>query len=197
MYMVFICFHNNDVVTFYVDDIENLLLNIVSDRTLEQLFTIFCNENYCTFSLYLHRLWQLYLLSIVVGINRGINFVVATYDSNHKSEFVSGKAIKQKRANYSKFCKELQIRQTPSSRGRIKAIGQRENRWMQDINHQVSNALLESYPKHTLFVLEDLSGIRNATECVKTKDRYVSVSWSFYDLERKLIYKAKQSILRN
>ena len=36
----------------------------------------------------------------VVGIDRGINFVVATYDSKHKSGFVSGKAIKQKRAHY-------------------------------------------------------------------------------------------------
>ena len=129
----------------------------------------------------------------VVGIDRGINFVVATYDSKHKSGFVSGKAIKQKRAKYSKLRKELQMRHTPSSRRRLKAIGQRENRWMQDINHQVSKALVENNPKHTLFVFEDLSGIRNATERVKTKDRYVSVSWSFYDLEQKLIYKAKQN----
>ena len=129
----------------------------------------------------------------VVGIDRGINFVVATYDSKHKSGFVSGKAIKQKRANYSKLRKELQMRHTPSSRRRLKAIGQRENRWMQDINHQVSKALATGNPKHTLFVLEDLTGIRNATERVKTKDRYVSVSWSFYDLEQKLIYKAKQN----
>ena len=129
----------------------------------------------------------------VVGIDRGINFVVATYDSKHKSGFVSGKAIKQKRANYSRLRKELQMRHTPSSRRRLKAIGQRENRWMQDINHQVSKALATGNPKHTLFVLEDLTGIRNATERVKTKDRYVSVSWSFYDLEQKLIYKAKQN----
>ena len=129
----------------------------------------------------------------VVGIDRGINFVVATYDSHHKSGFVSGKTIKQKRAAYSKLRKELQMRHTPSSRRRLKAIGQRENRWMQDINHQVSKALATGNPKHTLFVLEDLTGIRNAAERVKTKDRYVSVSWSFYDLEQKLIYKAKQN----
>ena len=129
----------------------------------------------------------------VVGIDRGINFVVTTYDSKHKSGFVSGKAIKQKRANYSKLRKELQMRQTPSARRRMKAIGSRENRWMQDVNHQVSKALVKNNPKHTLFVLEDLSGIRNATERVRTKDRYVSVSWSFYDLEQKLIYKAKQN----
>ncbi|WP_026525864.1 RNA-guided endonuclease TnpB family protein [Butyrivibrio sp. MB2005] len=129
----------------------------------------------------------------VVGIDRGINFVVATYDSKHKSGFVSGKAIKQKRAHYSKLRKELQMCKTPSSRRRLKAIGQRENRWMQDVNHQVSKALAESNPKHTLFVLEDLSGVRNATERVRAKDRYVSVSWSFYDLEQKLVYKAKQN----
>ena len=129
----------------------------------------------------------------VVGIDRGINFVVATYDSKHKSGFVSGKIIKQKRAHYSKLRKELQMRQTPSARRRMKAIGQRENRWMQDVNHQVSKALVESNPKHTLFVLENLTGIRNATEHVKMKNRHVSVSWPFYDLEQKLIYKAKQN----
>ena len=129
----------------------------------------------------------------VIGIDRGINFVVATYDSKHKSKFVSGRAIKQKRAHYSKLRKELQMRQTPSARRRLKAIGQRENRWMQDVNHCVSKALVKNNPKHTLFVLEDLSGVRNATERVKTKNRYVSVLWSFYDLEQKLIYKAKQN----
>ena len=129
----------------------------------------------------------------VVGIDRGINFVVVTYNSKHKSKFVSGRAIKQKRAHYSKLRKELQMRQTPSARRRLKAIGQRENRWMQDVNHCTSKALVKNNPKHTLFVLEDLSSVRNTTERVRTKDRYVSVSWSFYDLEQKLIYKAKQN----
>lgn len=126
----------------------------------------------------------------VVGVDRGINFVVATYNSNHKSGFVSGKLIKHRRAKYKQLRKKLQQRQTSSARRRLKVIGQRENRWMQDVNHCVSKALVENNPKHTLFVLEDLSGIRNVTERVRMKDRYVSVSWSFYDLEQKLIYKA-------
>ena len=129
----------------------------------------------------------------IVGIDRGINFVIATYNSKNRSDFVNGRIIKQKRANYSKLRKELQMRQTPSARRRLKAIGSRENRWMQDVNHCVSKALVRANPKRTLFVLEDLSGVRNVTERVKTKDRYVSVSWSFYDLEQKLIYKAKQN----
>ena len=117
----------------------------------------------------------------VVGVDRGINFVVATYDSKHKSGFVSGKDIKQKRAKYKQLRKELQQRQTPSARRKLKAIGQRENRWMQDVNHQVSKALVENNPKHTLFVLEDLSSVRSATEKVRRKDRYVSGRPSLYE----------------
>ena len=128
----------------------------------------------------------------VVGIDRGINFIVATYDSKHQSRFVSGKTIKQKRGHYKNLRKQLQQIGTPSSRKRLKAIGQRENSWMQDINHCESKALVENNPEHTLFVLEDLTGIRSFTEKVRVKDRYVSVSWSSYDLEQKLIYKAIQ-----
>lgn len=42
----------------------------------------------------------------IVGIDRGINFVIATYDSKHKSGFVNGKQIKQKRTHYLKLRKE-------------------------------------------------------------------------------------------
>ena len=129
----------------------------------------------------------------VVGIDRGINFLVATYDSKHKAGFVSGRAVKQRRAKYKQIRKDLQQCGTPSSRRRLKAIGQRENRWMQDVNHCVSKALVENNSEHTLFVLEDLTGIRHATERVKRKGRYVSVSWSFYDLEQKLKYKAARN----
>jgi len=61
---------------------------------------------------------------------------------------------------------------------------------MNDVNHCVSKALVRSYPENTLFVLEDLTGVRNATERVSERNRYVSVSWSFYDLEQKICYKA-------
>ncbi len=128
----------------------------------------------------------------VVGVDRGINFIVVTYDSKHKSGFVSGRTVKQKRAHYKNFRRGLQQVHTPSSRRRLKAVGQRETRWMQDVNHCVSKALVEENPEHTLFVLEDLTGIRSATEKVCIRNRYISVSWSFYDLEQKLNYKAAQ-----
>ena len=128
--------------------------------------------------------------SNVVGIDRGIRFIATTYDSKGKTKFYDGKIVKQKRAYYKALRKELQMRKTPSARRRLKAIGQRENRWAQDVNHCISKALVETNPKGTLFVIEDLTGVRSASERVKVKDRYLSVSWSYYDLEQKLIYKA-------
>ncbi|HBS58458.1 MAG TPA: transposase, partial [Firmicutes bacterium] len=67
---------------------------------------------------------------------------------------------------------ELQMRQTASSRRRLKALGQRENRWMSDVNHRISKALVEQAGERSLIVLEDLTGVRNATEKVRLKNRY-------------------------
>jgi IS605 OrfB family transposase len=129
----------------------------------------------------------------VVGVDLGINFTATAYDSNGKTTFYSGKHIKQKRGQYKKARQQLQKRRTASARCRLKAIGSRENRWINDVNHCISKALVDSNPKNTAFILEDLTGVRNATEKVRVKDRYVSVSWAFYDLRQKLEYKANMS----
>ncbi len=126
----------------------------------------------------------------VVGVDLGINFLAVSYHSNGSTVFYPGKEVKQKRAKYKRVRKELQQRGTSSAKRRLKAIGSRENRWMHDVNHQVSKALVTSNPANTLFVLEDLSGIRSATERVRLKNRYLTVSWAFYDLRKKIEYKA-------
>lgn len=129
-------------------------------------------------------------ISNVVGIDRGIRFLATAYDSRGKTVFYSGSTVKQRRAHYKALRRQLQQIGTPSSRRRIKAIGRRENRWMQDVNHCISKALVKSNPEGTLFVIEDLKGVRSATEKVAVKNRYVSVSWAYYDLGQKLLYKA-------
>lgn len=61
---------------------------------------------------------------------------------------------------------------------------------MTDVNHQVTKALVDRHPRGTLFVLEDLTGIRAATEKVRARNRYVSVSWAFHQFRQMLAYKA-------
>ena len=127
----------------------------------------------------------------VVGVDLGINFIATAHDSKGKTSFYSGKRVKNVRSQYKASRKEMQQRRTSSARRRIKSTGQRENRYMADANHCITKALVTKYPKGTLFVLEDLSGVRNATERVRIENRYVSVSWPFYQFRRMLAYKAE------
>lgn len=75
------------------------------------------------------------------GIDRGIRFLTISYDGKNTS-FASGAEVKQKRAKYKKLRQSLQKKQTSSARRRIRAIGHRENRWMNDVNHCLSKTLL-------------------------------------------------------
>lgn len=127
----------------------------------------------------------------IAGVDLGINFVATVYDNEGATTFFPGRAMKRKRANYKRLRRQLQRKQTPSARRRLKQIGQRETRWMTDVNHQVSKALVARYGANTLFVLEDLKGVRQATEKARVKDRYVAVSWAFHQLRKMVEYKAQ------
>ena len=129
----------------------------------------------------------------IVGIDLGINFVATAFDSFGKTTFFSGKQVKQKRGHYKILRKNLQMRGTKSAKRRIKSIGSRENRWISDLNHSITKALVDRYGTNTLFVLEDLTGIRTSTEKVNINNRYVSVSWAFYQFRQFLEYKAQMN----
>ena len=126
----------------------------------------------------------------IVGIDRGIRFLATSYDSEGKTKFFNGGKVIARRVHFKNKRAELQRKGTPSARRRIKAMGHRENRWMRDVNHCVSKALVEKYPANTLFVIEDLTNVRKSTQRVKKERKYTQVSWSYYDLEMKLKYKA-------
>lgn len=129
----------------------------------------------------------------VVGIDRGLRFLVNTYDEIGKTHFISGKEILAKRRHFKKLRQSLQKKNTKSAKRRIREIGQRENRWMTDVNHQISKALVDYYGPNTLFVLEDLINVRFATEKHRKDSRYEAVSWAFYQFEQHLAYKARMS----
>ncbi|GFP12389.1 transposase [Lactobacillus helveticus] len=126
----------------------------------------------------------------VVGIDRGLRFLAACYDEKGKSILFSGQKILRKRRKYKKLRAELQAKGTKSAKRRLKKIGQRENRWISDVNHRLTKTLIDHYGSNTIYALEDLTDVRFATEKSPKDQRYEIVSWAFYQFEEFLTYKA-------
>ena len=135
--------------------------------------------------------FELGRLKHVVGIDRGLRQILTTYDEKGQTRFVNGAFIAKKRNHYANLRARLQAKGTKSAKRRLRSLSGRESRWMSDVNHQLSKTLVETYGKQTLFVLEDLTGVTFDTVHARRKEhRYEHHSWSFYDLEQKLRYKA-------
>lgn len=133
-------------------------------------------------------------ISNIIGIDRGLNFTAVTYDSNQQSIFYNGRKNKQIRGKYQKLRNELQERGTRSSKRKLKEMSGRENRWMQDVNHCITKALVSNNPSHSVFVLEELTNFKteSADKLSKYNPNKKNISnWSYYDFEQKLKYKAE------
>ena len=76
----------------------------------------------------------------------------------------------------------------------LKRISGRENRWMSDVNHCLSKTLVDTYGSNTLFVMEDLTDVSfdENLRSRNSKQRNELRSWSFYQLEQFLTYKAEE-----
>lgn len=130
----------------------------------------------------------------IVGIDRGLRFLATTYDEKGKTSFIDGKKIMEKRNKFQQVRSELQARGTKSAKRVLKRISGRENRWMSDVNHQISKTLVDRYGSNTLFVVEDLTNVSfdesNLSDRSKQGRKDVR-SWAFYQFEQDLIYKAR------
>lgn len=121
--------------------------------------------------------------SHVVGIDRGLRFLVTAYDEKEKTTFIAGDEILRKRETFNKIRAELQARGTKSAKRALKRISGRENRWMSDVNHQISKTLTDRYGSNTLYVIEDLTGVSFSEGILSSrnaKGRNETRSWAFY-----------------
>lgn len=129
----------------------------------------------------------------VVGIDRGLRHLAVTFDEQGKTTFYNGKEVLNKRKHYSKLRAELQRKGTKSAKKRLKRLSRKENRWMSDMNHCITKALIDTYGPNTLFVLEDLEGVTfNTVKRRRKEKRNEHHSWAFYQFEEFLTYKAKE-----
>ena len=128
----------------------------------------------------------------IIGIDRGLRFLATAYDEKGKTTFFSGKDVMTKRKSFVDVRTELQSKGTKSAKRALKRISGRENRWMSDVNHQITKTLVSEYGKGSLFVIEDLTGISFAEANQHSADGNRELhSWAFYQFEQYLNYKAK------
>ena len=127
----------------------------------------------------------------VVGIDRGLRFLATTFDERQHTMFIDGKSILRKRAYYNKRRQALQALGTKAAKRKLKQLSGQENRWMTDVNHRLSKTLVNYYGPNTVFTLENLTGVSFNRDDLPKALRHSNRSWSFYQFEQFLTYKAE------
>lgn len=122
-----------------------------------------------------------------IGVDLGVvrHATIATPD---RAYFFDGKAARHKREHFADMRRRYQQHRRTD---RVKDQCGKESRWMKDLNHKISRAVVDiaaQYP-NPVIVLERLDGIRYRTHGSKRFNRMMA-SWTFRDLVDKIRYKA-------
>lgn len=120
----------------------------------------------------------------LIGIDRGIKKLAVTSDNR----FFLGGETRRVSQRYQRLRKKLQKAGTKSAKRHLRKLSGREKRFKADVNHRISKQIIEGLNSGDIIVLESLSGIRNKR--LRKKQRKELNSWSFYQLEQFLTYKA-------
>jgi len=124
-----------------------------------------------------------------VGVDRNAtgHCVVAANETTGKV-LKLGKKAKHVRNKYTSMRKDLQKK---GKKSRLKKIKRRESDIVRDLNNKMSKKVVQFAKDNKAgIVLEDLTGIRK-TKKQRKSFRYILHSWSFYQFQQMLEYKAK------
>jgi len=108
----------------------------------------------------------------IIGIDRGI-YNLATTSTGLK---FSGRQAMHVRRHYSKLRQSLQAKGTKGAKRLLRRLSGKEQRWMRDLNHRISKAIVQSCQLGDTIVMEDLKHIRNRIKVAK-KQRQIQHSW--------------------
>ncbi|NNV06953.1 RNA-guided endonuclease TnpB family protein [Geobacillus sp. C56-T2] len=126
-----------------------------------------------------------------VGVDRGLK-MIAVAGCGQTGEYLifHGRHLGHIRRNYHRLRRQLQ---TAKNRKAIKRLGCKERRIVHYWNHVISKRIVQFAEQTgaTVIKLERLKGIRQMKRHWKRSDRNIH-SWSFFDLEKKIQYKAEQ-----
>jgi putative transposase len=125
-----------------------------------------------------------------VGVDRGQNNLAVVAPAQGFGKFHSGKEVMHRRRYFQK--RRQQLQQAKKFRA-LKKWNNREQRWMEAVNHTISRRLVRFAQFHEAdVVVEDLEGCRDTMKQSKNSRSDAGQSrhsWSFYSLEQKLEYK--------
>ena len=121
----------------------------------------------------------------IIGIDLGINNIAVTSNK----QFYNSNKIKQIKSKFRYLRSRLQSKGTKSSKRLLKKISGREKRFMRQCNHEISKEIISPLNPGDTVILEKLKGIRKIKG--NKKQRYWLNSWSYYQLQKFIQYKAE------
>ena len=124
----------------------------------------------------------------VIGVDRNTTGHIAVVSDPETGKVLKlGKSALHIHQKYKNIRKDLQHK---GKYGKVKQIKERESNIVRDLNHKVSRKIVDTAKDSGKGIkLEDLTGIRGSKTAKSF--RYSKHSWSFYQLQNMIEYKAK------
>jgi len=156
--------------------------------TFEKVNQIEVGEEYAYISISIPEP-NLVRVSSWIGVDRNTTGHIAVVSDPETGKVLKlGKTALHIHQKYKNIRKDLQHK---GKYGKVKQIKDRERRIVKNINHNVSRKIVDVAKESGKGIkLEDLTDIRQNTKQVKSF-RYAKNSWSFYQLQIMIEYKAK------
>ncbi len=125
----------------------------------------------------------------VVGVDFGLCRPAVSSDNR----FFGERRWKNIEQRYFRLKRKLQSKGTKSAKRHLKKLRHRLTRFRSDCDHVVSRRIVQSAPKGTTIVIENLTEIRTGTQQRSGKQRRAMHQWPFKRLADLLAYKAAES----
>jgi len=127
----------------------------------------------------------------ILGVDLGITNIAAT----STGLLIQGASRKQLKSKYAKVRASLQSKATAGAKKVLKRISGRESRRIRKENHELSKELINDAKRHNCGIIrmEQLKGIRDRTKTWNKHLNRMVASWSFYQLQQFVKYKASSA----
>ena len=166
-----------------------LYLDIWFDKNFKKINQIEIGKEYAYISVNYDE-QETYVPQNIIGVDRNTtNHTLVASNIDTGKVLKLGKECNHIHKKYKAMRRQLQKN---GKLKRVKQIKNRESRIIKNINHQISRKLIDEVNKvKGGLVLENIKNIRKTVKTRK-KQRYSLNSWSFYQLQQMIEYKAKK-----